>query len=102
MTPDEVRQIIREELQTLIASDRFTFQKNIQIFDARHIQLGKANGTKIGTEALQKIGFYGVTPIVQQGVITGPSGGGTAGVDNPARTVIAILINTLHNIGITA
>jgi len=66
LTQEQVRQIIREELATLIRSDRFTFEKLIQLLDGRNIQLGKTTGTKIGTESTQKIGFFGVVPVVQQ------------------------------------
>ena len=73
----QVRKIIREELSNLFGIDRFTFQKNIQIFDRRDIQFGRTNGTKIGTEGYvdannpgQKLAFWGVTPITQPSAIT--------------------------------
>lgn len=100
MTPDEVRQIIRDELQEFLASDRYIFHKKIQILDGRSIQVGKTNGTKIGTESTQKMGFYGVTPVVQASAITSPSGGAT--VDSQARTAIDAIRTALTNIGITA
>ena len=80
MDEEEVRQIIKEELRMLLGStenfqpiwiellkfigiDRFLFQKNIQIFDNRNIQLGRTTGTKIGTAIDQKLGFFGTTPV---------------------------------------
>ena len=102
MTPDEIRQIVRDELQAFLASDRYTFTKNIQIFDARNVQLGKANGTKIGTEATQKLGFYGALPVVQAAPIAAPSGGGDPGVDTSARNAIISIIAALKNVGITS
>lgn len=104
MTPEEVRKIFRQELATAIGglNDKFLFQKSMQIFDGRNIQVGKNTGTQIGTEALQKIGFYGVAPVAQQSAITAPSGGGAAGVDNPARGAIVSLIAAIKNMGITA
>jgi hypothetical protein len=87
-------------LAKLIASDRYTFQNKLQIFDGRHIQLGSANGTKIGTAANQKLAFFGVTPIVQPGAVTTPSGGSTT--DTQARTSIVQLINVVHNLGLTS
>jgi hypothetical protein len=65
MTEEQVRQIIREELSGLLASDRFIFQKLIQMLDGRNIQTGLTTGTKIGTSVSQKIAFWGKTPIVQ-------------------------------------
>ena len=69
ITPEEekkVRQIIQEELQVLFGVDRYTFQKHIQILNGRNIQTGRSIGTKIGTAADQKIGFFGATPVVPQ------------------------------------
>jgi len=66
MTPDEVRQIIKEELSNILFTDRFVFDKLLQILDGRNIQLGKTTGTKIGTETTQKLGFYNTTPIIQR------------------------------------
>lgn len=61
-----IRQILYEELEHLIKTDRFTFQRRLQILDGRHIQLGGNVGTKIGTATSQKIGFFGATPVTQQ------------------------------------
>jgi len=47
-------------------TDRYTFEKMIQILDGRNIQLALGTGTKLGTAATQKLGFWGVTPVVQQ------------------------------------
>lgn len=65
MDENKVRQIIKEELRDLLATDRYTFQKKLQIFDMRDIQLGKTTGTKIGTETTQKLALWAKTPIVQ-------------------------------------
>ena len=60
---EKIRQIIREELETFLGFNKYTFQKNIQIFDGRNIQLGRTTGTKIGTAIDQKLGFFGTTPV---------------------------------------
>lgn len=65
MTEENVRAIIRDELQELLASDRYIFHKTIQILDGRNIQTGRSNGTKICTATDQKLGFYGTTPVIQ-------------------------------------
>jgi hypothetical protein len=59
-------QLLQARLDRLEKSDRYTFEKTIQILDGRNIQLGIATGTKIGTAATQRIGFYGVAPVAQQ------------------------------------
>ena len=66
ITEEKVRQIIREELAGLIKSDRYTFEKLIQILDGRNIQVGTGTGTKIGTATGQKLGFFNATPVIQQ------------------------------------
>lgn len=82
MTPEEVRAIIREEFANFIKSDRFTFEKLIQILDGRNIQLGLDNGTMLGTAATQKLAFFGATPVVQPNdtgeTSTAAAGGGAA------------------------
>ena len=100
MTPEQVRQIIKGELSNFLGSDRYIFQKNIQIFDGRNIQLGRTNGTKMGTATAQLLGFYGVTPVDQPATISDPSGGAT--IDSQARTAINALIDRLQELGLMA
>lgn len=66
MNEQQVREVIRQELAGLLASDRFIFQRHIQLLDGKNIQLAKGTGTKIGTATDQKLGFFGETPVVQQ------------------------------------
>ena len=63
---NKIREIIREELSGLLKSDRYTFQKHIQLLDANDISFGSTKGTRIGTTTTQKIGFFNKTPIIQQ------------------------------------
>ncbi len=53
-------------LNSLVYSDRFILQKNMQLLDGRNIQLAIGTGTKIGTGITQKLGFYNTTPIAQR------------------------------------
>lgn len=66
MTEEQIRQIVREELQEFLASDRYIFNKLVQMMDGRNVQVGRTTGTKIGTAAAQKLGFFGATPVIQQ------------------------------------
>lgn len=68
-----VREIIREELENFISSDRYTFQKDAQFFDGRKIIAGGDKGLRIGSATDQKIGFYGVTPVDQGDAVSNPS-----------------------------
>ena len=77
-----VRQEIERKFASLLKSDRFVFEKLLQIMDGRNIQLGITTGTKIGTSASQKLSVFGVTPVVQQadtGALTKSLAGGTEG-----------------------
>jgi len=101
MTPEQIRQIIREELSGLIKSDRIIIEKSLlQFLDGRNIQTGLTTGTKIGTATAQKIGFWNTTPVIQQVAIAQPSGGVTQ--DAEARTAIVAILTALRNIGLIA
>ena len=100
MNEEEVRKIIKDELSNILKIDKFVFDKKIQILNGRNIQLGRNNGTRIGTDTDQKIGFFGATPVDKPETIADPSGGGTAGVDIPARTSINSLIDRLQELGL--
>lgn len=105
MTPETVRALIREELQTLIRSDRFTFEKLIQILDGRNIQLGTSTGTKIGTASNQKIAFYGATPVIRASAISAPSTPSVTYSSTEAQSAvdaINLLRTAVKNFGITA
>ena len=100
MDENKVREILKDELRNFIFTDRFVFDKLIQILDARNIQIGLATGTQIGTAAAQKISFHGATPVIQASAISNPSGGDP--IDAQARIAIDLILTALKNKGITA
>lgn len=73
MDEQDVRRIIREELSDLFKSGRYTFTKDLELFEGRNIKVGNDTGTKIGTSASQKLGFFGKTPKVQVPTASVPS-----------------------------
>ena len=75
MDESKIREIVRQELGLFIRSDRFTFQKDIQMLDGRNIQLSTGTGTKIGTATTQKIGFLNATPVARQAALTAKNTG---------------------------
>lgn len=103
---DEIQQIkqrldyIENVLADFAYKDRYVVQKTMQFLDGRNIQVAKGTGTKIGTEATQKLGFFGKTPIVQVSAIAAPAGGATQ--DAEARTAISLIKSALTNLGLTA
>jgi len=94
----QVREIIRQELAGMVSNDRFMFKKNIEIAEGMNIKTGTSVGSFFGSTATDKIGFYGVTPIVQQATLSDPSGGVT--IDSQARSTIGNILTSLKNIGI--
>jgi hypothetical protein len=105
MTEEQVKKLILEVLQDLIGNNRYTFQKNLQIFDGRNIQLGRTTGTIIGTEGYnnagdvgQKLGFFGATPVIQQAHVGNPNGGAVQ--DSQARGAIIAILSNLENYGL--
>lgn len=85
MTPEEL--IIRvqalEGRLNKFEKSNFFFEKDLQMADGRKIIGGTTTGLKIGTATTQKLGFYGVTPVVQNSSPNGKqdkSGSGGANV----------------------
>jgi len=101
MTEQEINKIIDERLKDFILIDKYTFKKHIQIFNGRNITLGKSVGTKLGTEATQKLGFYGATPVDQPADIVVLSEAG-ADVDGTARAKINKIRDLLQELGLMA
>lgn len=93
-------EILENLFFSLYKSDRYVFEKKIQLLDGRNVQLGNTTGTKIGTTTTEKLGFFGKTPIIQVSAISAPSGGATQ--DAEARTAINSIRTALTNLGLTA
>lgn len=96
---------LESQLALFMKLDRFQFTRNVELPNGVNFVFGGGSGTdrvgtRIGTNALQKMSVYGVTPIVQGAAITAPTGGAT--VDSPARTAINSIRAALTAFGITA
>jgi hypothetical protein len=65
MTPEQLLREVIDRLDKLEQSDRYTFEKHIQVLDGRNIFVGRGTGTKIGSETGQKLGFFSATPVIQ-------------------------------------
>ena len=59
------------------ASGTFVWKTNQSISDGYNFALGSGVGTKFGTSAAQKMGFYGLTPVAQQ-TVSGARGSAAA------------------------
>ena len=102
MTPEQIRrlEVMEAIIVHLVKTDRYTFEKAIQLLDGRNIQFGFTTGTKFGTSTSQKIGFWNKTPIIQPTAVSDASGGTT--IDAEARTALNALLSRLRNTGIIA
>lgn len=92
---------LERQLSILIRSDRYTFQKDIQMQDGRKIITGKSNGLTICSATDQKVGFFGVTPVVQQADIGTLTETGSD-QDSAARATINEVIAVLDAFGFIA
>ncbi len=103
MTPEELNkriQVLEDIIFKLVFSDRYVFDRDIQLADGQNLIFAGATGTEIGTSPLQKIGFYGKTPVAQGGSISDPGGG--AVVDSECRSAVSTIITRLESVGIIA
>ena len=78
---------------------------NITLADDKDIIVGTTTGTNIGTATTQKIGFYGVTPVVQRASANqaaAPAGGtgATEGAYDTAahRDALIALVNEMRTV----
>lgn len=92
-------ELLENFMADFVYSDRYISQKHFQFIDGKNIQLANGTGTKIGTEATQKLAFYGATPVARASSIASPSGGTV--IDSQARSAIDLLRTAIQNIGIT-
>ncbi|HEC65751.1 MAG TPA: hypothetical protein ENI23_10675 [bacterium] len=71
MPPENTQQLeervkkLENIIFALVYSDRYIFDRDIDIGDRRNIRLSKIIGTKIGTATGQKLGFWNTTPVDQ-------------------------------------
>lgn len=102
MTEEQVRKIIREEMWFIMkGNDKLNFSLPTQIADGKNISLGRTTGTNIGTETTQKLGLWGVTPVIQPTSIS-DAGGGASDSDGTARGKIDSILAALRAVGIIA
>ena len=96
MTPEEKIEFnkMREQLSAFEASDRYTIQKLLQMFDGRNIQLGRTTGTKIGLSSSEKLGLWGQVPVDQPETVADATGT----LANAVTTINAV-ISRLKEVG---
>lgn len=97
---EERIRVLEKIIHIFVFSDRYVFQRHLQLLDGQNIQVATGTGTKIGTTTGQKLGFFNATPVVQQASIADPTGGAT--VDAEARTAINSILDVLDVFGFTA
>jgi hypothetical protein len=108
MEYEQLVQLVRTQqniLNQLVKSDRYVFQRDLQFLAGRNFQFDTANGTKIGTGALQKIGFWDATPIVQPAHVANANNVGAAYSQSEVQDIadtLNTLISRLENAGILA
>jgi len=96
MTPEQEQllQNISERLDKLEKSDRYVFEKDLELANGRKI-LVPTSGLYLGNAVTDKVGFFGTTPIVKQAAPSTASG--CAG---DADTKLNSLIADLQNYGL--
>lgn len=103
MTPEEKALLtdIARRLRKLEKSDRYVFEKLIQLFPGRNIQTDTTTGSSFGNTTDDKVSVYGVDPVAQAGAISSLTVVGTD-TDATARAAINDITTALKNFGIIA
>jgi len=105
---NKVKEIIRKELDQMNGGDRLLFNRDLDIGNGKNFRLSTIKGTKIGTKASEKIGFYGTTPVIQQdNSVTGASFSEESGTAVNAGSTfggytIGEIVTILQNLGLIA
>lgn len=111
MPEEEIAQLkqrisrIEAMLSVFMYSDRYVFQRDLQLQDGRSVQVGTGAGTKIGTATGQKLGFYGVTPVDQPNAVSAPANQGAAYVQADVQSIadrLNDIRSRLQELGLTA
>jgi len=99
MTPEQELQFnnMKQRLDKLEKSDRYVFEKDIEMATGRNVQLATDTGTKIATATNQKLGFYGTPPVDQPATVTN-----AGGCEGTADTKVNELRDRLQELGLIA
>jgi len=102
MNPLEQRvAALEERFDKLEKIGVFAVYKDLQMQDGVNVQTGTTTGTKIGTGTTEKVGFHGITPVVQQGALSNlVTGGGDN--DGTARSRCNAITAVLKAYGLIA
>lgn len=73
MSPEELQKQIddlKERFERFSKSDRYIFEKELEIANGRDFKFSTETGSKFGTGTDQKMSFYGVTPVDQPDTVS--------------------------------
>lgn len=59
-------ELLEKQLKFFTRASTYNFPRSIEISDGKNLKVGDSLGTKIAENTTDKLGFYGVTPIVQR------------------------------------
>ena len=71
------------------ATDVTAIESDVTVADGADLAVGSTTGTKIATASTQKLGFFGVTPVVQPSALTQTYSTADATLATPAATAVA-------------
>jgi hypothetical protein len=97
MTEEQIRQLIRQELQALFGNGKIIFDQHIKFTEGKNLETGTGTGSKIGGLDTAKVSVYSATPVIRANHINNPTGGTP---DAEARTAINSILTALENFGL--
>ena len=84
---------------TTVSATNINLTNDLTITEAGNMILGTSNGTQIGTASGQKVGFFGVTPVVKAAALTAAASAITHTAPGTPDAAIQDLVSTAASFG---
>ena len=96
---------LESELRKILFSDRYLFDRDLEMASGRNFIVSTNGGTKFGTSTSQLMAFYGNTPVNQPETVANPNNQGGTYVQADVQSIVGKvneIIDKLQELGLIA